>query len=76
MEVIDTDGHRFCYCGTFPELIGTMHTKECYVHCPNCGARSVSARSPFQAWIAWDNEELHQDEENFTLYDIMGKAGE
>lgn len=32
------DGHRTCYCGQFPELIGSMHTKECYVHCPNCGA--------------------------------------
>jgi len=65
------DGHRTCYCGSFPQLIGTMHTRECYVHCPNCGARSVSERTPFQAWLAWDNEKLQLDDENRTLYELL-----
>lgn len=67
----DMDGHRYCYCGAFPTMVGTMHTKECYVRCPNCGARSVSQRTPFQAWIAWDNEQLQKDDENWTLYELM-----
>lgn len=66
------DGHRVCYCGCFPELVGSIHTKECYIRCRNCGARSISGRTPFQAWIAWDNHQLKQDAENYTLYDVMG----
>lgn len=66
------DGHRFCYCGHFPGLVGSMHSPECYIYCRNCGARSVTAGTPFQAWLAWDNEQLKQDDENYTLYDIMG----
>lgn len=67
----DMDGHRYCYCGAFPTMVGTMHTRECYVYCPNCGARSVSQRTPFQAWIAWNNEQLQKDDENWTLYELM-----
>lgn len=68
------DGHRKCCCGAYAELIGSMHTKSCYIRCSNCGARSVEAKSPFRAWIAWDNKVLQQDETNITLYDVMTEA--
>ncbi|MBQ1293900.1 MAG: hypothetical protein IIY21_07655 [Clostridiales bacterium] len=65
------DGHRKCYCGSYAELVGSMHTKTCYVRCPNCGARSTDQLSPFRAWIAWDNAQLQQDDINLTLYEVM-----
>ena len=66
-----SDGHRMCHCGTYPKMVGTIHDKECFVKCPNCGARSVSERTPFQAWCAWDNGRLYEDANNMTIYEVM-----
>lgn len=65
------DGHRFCNCGAFPEMVGTMHTAQCFIRCPNCGARSEAARSPFQAWCKWDAEQYDTTDENLTIYEAL-----
>lgn len=65
------DGHRRCFCGAYAELIGTMHTKSCYIRCPNCGARSTDQRTPFRAWLAWDNADLETDKTNRTIWEVM-----
>ena len=65
------DGHRKCGCGSYAELIGSMHALDCYIKCRCCGARTENKSTPFQAWIAWDNEQLQKDDENWTLYELM-----
>ena len=75
--MIDTLRRR-CFCGSElpPKLIGSMHdpkNRGLYVRCPNCGCRSITETSPGRAWNAWDSMQLEQDEENYTIYDLMGK---
>lgn len=68
------DGHRRCSCGSFGELIGTMHSAVCFIRCPNCGAKGPDQRTPFRAWLAWDNGELDKSGDNMTIYEAMEQA--
>jgi len=65
------DGHRVCICGSYPELVGTFYSVTCYVHCPNCGARAKTEKSPFRAWLAWDNKQLEDSDENYTIWEAL-----
>lgn len=62
---------RRCFCGSVPELVGSIHTKSCYVRCPNCGCRTILCSVPSRAWTAWDNMELLSENNNKTIWEMM-----